>query len=86
MAGEYELRTFIEMLANGSIGTDGSLTEIQALNFRDRVVEMAHYGPAHLAVSAQHLLLRGHGVGQDPDGSYMCMTSEGTVVPGLLLR
>ncbi|RYV51171.1 L-fucose/L-arabinose isomerase family protein [Pengzhenrongella frigida] len=109
-AGEYELRTSIAMLAAGAIGAGGSFTEIQALNFHDGVVEMGHDGPAHLAVSAQHPLLRGlgvfhgkrgwgvsvefdvrpgpvttFGIGQDPDGSYVFVTSEGTVVPGPLL-
>ena len=110
MAGEYELRTSIAMLAAGAIGAGGSFTEIQALNFHDGVVEMGHDGPAHLAVSAQNPLLRGLGVfhgkrgwgvsvefdvrpgpvttfglGQDPDGSFVFVTSEGTVVPGPLL-
>lgn len=62
MAGEYELRTSIAMLASGAIGAGGSFTEIQALNFVDGVVEMGHDGPAHLAVSARDPLLRGLGV------------------------
>ena len=62
MAGEYELRTSIAMLASGAIGAGGSFTEIQALNFADGVVEMGHDGPAHLAVSARDPLLRGLGV------------------------
>jgi L-arabinose isomerase len=107
MAGEYELRTSIAMLASGAIGAGGSFSEIQALNFHDGVVEMGHDGAAHLAVSAQHPLLRGlgvfhgkrgwgvsvefdvrpgpvttFGVGQDPDGRFVFITSEGTVVPG----
>ncbi|MFF0990021.1 arabinose isomerase [Kocuria nitroreducens] len=61
-AGEYELRTSIAMLAAETIGAGGSFTEIQALNFRDDVVEMGHDGPAHLGVSARHPLLRGLGV------------------------
>jgi len=110
MAGEYELRTSIAMLASQAIGAGGSFTEIQALNFFDNVVEMGHDGPAHLAVSAREPLLRGlgiyhgkrgwgvsvefdvqpgpvttFGVGQDPDGRYVFVTSEGTVVPGPLL-
>ena len=110
MAGEYELRTSIAMLASGAIGAGGSFTEIQALNFLDGVVEMGHDGPAHLAVSAKDPLLRGlgvyhgkrgwgvsvefdvqqgpvttFGVGQDPDGSFVFITSEGDVVPGPLL-
>ncbi|MFC5929951.1 arabinose isomerase [Cryobacterium melibiosiphilum] len=62
MAGEYELRTSIAMLASQAIGAGGSFTEIQALNFFDGVVEMGHDGPAHLAVSAREPLLRGLGV------------------------
>ena len=62
MAGEYELRTSIAMLASQAIGAGGSFTEIQALNFFDGVVEMGHDGPAHLAVSARDPLLRGLGV------------------------
>jgi hypothetical protein len=110
MAGEYELRTFITMLASGAIGAGGSFTEIRALNFRDGVVEMGHDGPAHLAISAQQPLMRAlgvfhrkrgwgvsvefdvthgpattFGVGRDPDGSYVFIASEGTVVPGQLL-
>ncbi|MGV0109074.1 arabinose isomerase [Arthrobacter sp. CP30] len=110
MAGEYELRTSIAMLAAQAMGAGGSFTEIQALNFFDGVVEMGHDGPAHLAVSAADPLLRGlgvfhgkrgwgvsvefdvrhgpvttFGIGQDPDGSYVFVTSEGTVVPGPLL-
>jgi L-arabinose isomerase len=110
MAGEYELRTSIAMLAGGAIGAGGSFCEIQALNFFDSVVEMGHDGPAHLAVSAREPLLRGlgvyhgkrgwgvsvefdmkpgpvttFGVGQDPDGRFVFVTSEGEVVPGPLL-
>lgn len=110
MAGEYELRTSIAMLAGGAIGAGGSFCEIQALNFFDAVVEMGHDGPAHLAVSARQPLLRGLGVyhgkrgwgvsvefdvkhgpvttfglGQDPDGRFVFVTSEGEVVPGPLL-
>ncbi|TFC91759.1 MULTISPECIES: L-fucose/L-arabinose isomerase family protein [Cryobacterium] len=62
MAGEYELRTSIAMLASHAIGAGGSFTEIQALNFIDGVVEMGHDGPAHLAVSARDPLLRGLGI------------------------
>jgi len=110
MAGEYELRTSIAMLAGGAIGAGGSFCEIQALNFFDSVVEMGHDGPAHLAVSSREPLLRGLGVyhgkrgwgvsvefdvkagpvttlgvGQDPDGRFVFITSEGEVVPGPLL-
>lgn len=62
MAGEYELRTSVAMLASEAIGAGGSFTEIQALNFDDAVVEMGHDGPAHLAISARRPLLRGLGV------------------------
>ena len=111
MAGEYELRTSIAQVAAQAIGAGGSFTEIQALNFRDGVVEMGHDGPAHLAVSARDPLLRGlgvfhgkrgwgvsvefdvqqgpvttFGIGQDRDGSYSFITSEGEVVPGPLLE
>jgi L-arabinose isomerase len=111
MAGEYELRTSIAMLAAQAIGSGGSFTEIQAINFAGGVVEMGHDGPAHLAVSARDPLLRGLGVyhgkrgwgvsvefdvqpgpvttfglGQDRDGSFVFITSEGTVVPGPLLE
>ncbi|MHA7283260.1 arabinose isomerase [Arthrobacter sp. TMS2-4] len=110
MAGEYELRTSIAMLAAQAMNAGGSFTEIQALNFFDGVVEMGHDGPAHLAVSAARPLLRGlgvyhgkrgwgvsvefdvrqgpvttFGIGQDPDGSYVFITSEGVVAPGPLL-
>lgn len=62
MAGEYELRTSIAMLASQTIGAGGSFTEIQAINFTDGVVEMGHDGPAHLAVSAREPLLRSLGI------------------------
>ncbi len=61
-AGEFELRTSLAMLILDRIGAGGSFTELQALNFRDDVVEMGHDGPAHLAISAQKPLLRGLGV------------------------
>ncbi|CAN5303984.1 L-fucose/L-arabinose isomerase family protein [soil metagenome] len=111
MAGEYELRTSLAMLAGQAIGAGGSFTEIQALNFFDGVVEMGHDGPAHLAVSERDPLLRGlgvyhgkrgwgvsvefdvkqgpvttFGIGQDRDGRYIFITSEGQVVPGPLLE
>jgi L-arabinose isomerase len=60
-AGEYELRTSLAMLIVDRLGGGGSFTELQALNFRDRVVEMGHDGPAHLAISDQRPLLRGLG-------------------------
>lgn len=110
MAGEFELRTSIAMLASQAIGAGGSFTEIQALNFNDNVVEMGHDGPAHLKVSSSAPLLRGlgvyhgkrgwgvsvefdithgpvtvFGIGQERDGSYVFITSEGHVVPGPLL-
>jgi L-arabinose isomerase len=61
-AGEYELRTSLAMLILDRLGAGGSFTELQALNFRDGVVEMGHDGPAHLAISARQPLLRGLGV------------------------
>lgn len=62
LAGEYELRTSLAMLILDRLGGGGSFTEIQALNFRDGVVEMGHDGPAHLAISSRKPLLRGLGV------------------------
>ncbi|MGH3492878.1 MAG: arabinose isomerase, partial [Sciscionella sp.] len=110
-AGEYELRTSLAMLVMDRLGAGGSFTELQALNFRDQVVEMGHDGPAHLAISAAKPLLRGLGVyhgkrgwgvsvefdvqhgpvttcglGQARDGSFCLVASEGTVVPGPLLK
>lgn len=111
MAGEYELRTSLAMLIADTMGAGGSFTELQALNFRDRVVEMGHDGPAHLAISARDPLLRGlgvyhgkrgwgvsvefdvthgpvttFGIGQEADGSFVLIASEGEVVPGPLLE
>jgi L-arabinose isomerase len=60
--GEYELRTSLAMLIVDRLGAGGSFTELQALNFRDNVVEMGHDGPAHLAISDKRPLLRGLGV------------------------
>jgi L-arabinose isomerase len=60
-AGEYELRTSLAMLITERLGAGGSFTELQALNFRDNVVEMGHDGPAHLAISARRPVLRGLG-------------------------
>jgi L-arabinose isomerase len=60
--GEYELRTSLAMLVLDRLGAGGSFTELQALNFRDNVVEMGHDGPAHLAISQRRPLLRGLGV------------------------
>jgi L-arabinose isomerase len=60
--GEYELRTSLAMLITDRLGGGGSFTELQALNFRDNVVEMGHDGPAHLAISGRRPLLRGLGV------------------------
>ncbi len=62
VCGEYELRTSLAMLIMDRLGAGGSFTELQALNFRDRVVEMGHDGPAHLAISEHRPLLRGLGV------------------------
>lgn len=111
MAGEYELRTSLAMLIADTMGAGGSFTELQALNFRDGVVEMGHDGPAHLAISAKDPLLRGlgvyhgkrgwgvsvesdvvhgpvttFGIGQEADGSFVLIASEGEVVPGPLLE
>jgi L-arabinose isomerase len=61
-AGEYELRTSLAMLITDLLGGGGSFTELQALNFRDGVVEMGHDGPAHLAISERKPVLRGLGV------------------------
>lgn len=60
--GEYELRTSLAMLIVDRLGGGGSFTELQALNFRDHVVEMGHDGPAHLAISERRPLLRGLGI------------------------
>ncbi|MEV6902199.1 L-fucose/L-arabinose isomerase family protein [Amycolatopsis sp. NPDC051372] len=60
--GEYEMRASLAMLLLDRLGAGGSFTELQALNFRDNVVEMGHDGPAHLAISARKPLLRGLGV------------------------
>jgi L-arabinose isomerase len=62
LAGEYELRNSIAMLIAETLGSGGSFTEIQAINFRDGVVEMGHDGPAHLQISQRDPLLRGLGV------------------------
>jgi L-arabinose isomerase len=110
-AGEYELRTSLAMLVLDRLGAGGSFTELQALNFRDGIVEMGHDGPAHLAISHGRPILRGLGVyhgkrgwgvsvefdvrhgpvtvfglGQERDGRYRFIVSEGTVVPGPLLQ
>lgn len=61
-AGEYDIRTAVAMLIADRIGAGGSFTELQALNFRDGVVEMGHDGPAHLVMSSTKPLLRGLGV------------------------
>src|SRR6185312_3178210 len=61
-AGEYELRNSLAMLIMDRLGAGGSFTELQALNFRDNVVEMGHDGPAHLAISDGKPILRGLGV------------------------
>jgi L-arabinose isomerase len=61
-AGEYELRTSLAMLITDRLGGGGSFAELQALNFRDGVVEMGHDGPAHLDISERRPVLRGLGV------------------------
>ncbi len=61
-AGEYELRNSLAMLIMDRLGAGGSFTELQALNFRDNVVEMGHDGPAHLAISDGKPILRGLGI------------------------
>ncbi|WP_051950861.1 L-fucose/L-arabinose isomerase family protein [Actinacidiphila yeochonensis] len=60
--GEYELRTSLAMLIADRLGAGGSFTELQALDFRENVVEMGHDGPGHPAVSERRPLLRGLGV------------------------
>jgi len=60
--GEYELRTSLAMVILDRLGAGGSFTELQALNFRDGVVEMGHDGPGHLAISDSRPLLRGLGL------------------------
>ncbi|MFG2171845.1 arabinose isomerase [Streptomyces niveus] len=60
--GEYELRTSLAMLITDRLGAGGTFTELQALNFRDGVVEMGHDGPANLSVCARRPVLRGLGV------------------------
>lgn len=60
--GEYELRTSLAMLITDRLGGGGSFTELQALDFRDGVVEMGHDGPGHLGISEHRPLLRGLGV------------------------
>jgi L-arabinose isomerase len=100
--GEYELRASLAMLIMDRLGAGGSFTEIQALNFRDGVVEMGHDGPAHLAISERRPLLRGLGVyhgkrgygvsvtalglTQMRDGRFRLVASEGAVVDGPLLQ
>ena len=111
LAGEYDIRTAVAMLVADRLGAGGSFTELQALNFRDGVVEMGHDGPAHLQISSGPPLLRGLGVfhgkrgygvsvefdvqsgpvttfsvGQNRDGSFTFIISEGAVVPGPLLQ
>ncbi|MFE3588901.1 arabinose isomerase [Streptomyces niveus] len=60
--GEYELRTSLAMLITDRLGAGGTFTELQALNFRDGVVEMGHDGPANPTVCARRPVLRGLGV------------------------
>jgi L-arabinose isomerase len=61
-AGEYELRTCLAIYILDQLGGGGSFTELQALNFRDDVVEMGHDGPGHLAISSRRPTLRGLGI------------------------
>src|SRR5258708_32809936 len=68
-AGEYELRTSLAMMIIDRLGGGGSFTELQALNFRDDVVEMGHDRPAHLAIGQQRPLLRGLGAYHGKRGS-----------------
>jgi L-arabinose isomerase len=60
--GEFELRTSIAMLVLQRLGAGGAFTELQALNYKDQVVEMGHDGPGHLGISARRPVLRGLGV------------------------
>ncbi|WP_329378656.1 L-fucose/L-arabinose isomerase family protein [Streptomyces sp. NBC_01716] len=60
--GEYELRTSLAMLITDRLGAGGTFTELQALNFRDGVVEMGHDGPANPTICARRPVLRGLGV------------------------
>lgn len=60
-AGEFELRNAVAMLVAETVAGGGSFTEIQGLNYDDRVVEMGHDGPAHLALSSARPLVRGLG-------------------------
>ncbi|MEV8347423.1 L-fucose/L-arabinose isomerase family protein [Streptomyces niveus] len=60
--GEYELRTSLAMLITDRLDAAGTFTELQALNFRDGVVEMGHDGPANLTVCTRRPVLRGLGV------------------------
>ena len=62
VVGEYELRTSLAMLITERLGGGGSFTELQAMNFRDNVVEMGHDGPANVAISGGRPMLRGLGV------------------------
>lgn len=78
--GEYELRTSLAMLMLDRLGAGGSFTELQALNFRDLVVEMGHDGPAHLGIAAGQPVLRGLGVYHGKRG--WGVSVEVTVAPG----
>lgn len=60
--GEYELRTSLAMMIMDRLGAGGSFTELQALDFRDSVVEMGHDGPGHVGISDRRPMLRGLGV------------------------
>jgi L-arabinose isomerase len=85
--GEYELRTSLAMLIVDRLGGGGSFTELQALNFRDDVVEMGHDGPAGVSVEfdVAHGPVTTFGIAQQRDGAFRFVASTGQVVPGPLL-
>jgi len=100
-AGEYELRNSIAMLVMDRLGAGGSFTELQALNFVDDVVAISanrpllrglgvYHGKRGWGVSVEFDVQPGPvtllGLGQRRDGRYVMVVSEGTVVPGPLLR
>lgn len=80
--GEYELRTSLAMLITDRLGAGGTFTELQALNFRDGVVEMGHDGPANPTVCDRRPVLRGLGVYHGKRGwgvSVECAVRRGPV-------